>query len=58
MGRIYITHYDITPQTLVTRILTEIIDITKDNILTKNHSKKMKIICKKLFNFKIPGLTK
>ncbi|CAI6376999.1 unnamed protein product [Macrosiphum euphorbiae] len=58
MGRIYITHYDITPQTLVTRILTRSIDITKDNILSKNRSKKMKIICKKLLNFEIPGLTK
>lgn len=59
MGRIYVTHYDITPQTLVTQILTKTIDITKENILTRyNRSKKIKIICKKLLNFKIPGLTK
>lgn len=57
MGRIYITHYDITPQTLITRILTKTIDITKETLM-RTRSKEIKQICRKLLNFEIPGLTK
>jgi len=57
MGRLYVTHYNITPQTLTTNIIFNMIDITKDTI-RKTSNKELKLICKKLLNFEITGLTK
>lgn len=57
MGRIYITHYNITPQTLTSNILIHTASITK-NTAHKSKSKELKNICKKLLYFKITGLTR
>ncbi|CAI6375152.1 unnamed protein product [Macrosiphum euphorbiae] len=50
MGRLYVTHYNITPQTLTTDILLNMINITKDTI-RKTKNKELKLICKKTFKF-------
>jgi len=57
MGRLYVTHYSIIPQTLTTNILLNVIDITKDTIC-KTKNKELKLTYKKLLNFEITGLTK